>query len=268
MGKPIDLTGQRFGKWTVVSKSTSPAGYEHQQFWLCRCDCGTEHVRKGGQLRWAEKKGLKQSCQRCAATNHGMTDTPEFIAWNSMNVRCKNPSHKFFHRYGGRGIKICERWSEFVNFYADMGPRPTKFHSLDRIDNNLGYSPENCRWVTQRMQKVNQERTVMISHNGKTQCMMDWSIETGISHAVIWHRINKLGWSDCDAVSIKNGKSFNWRGTSHKDAKKYEANGQSHTLKEWGEILKLHPSSLSGRIKRGWTIDRVFSHQASLGRAR
>jgi len=255
MGNPIDLTGQRFGKWFVVSKAQSPIGYERQKFWLCRCDCGTEQVRKGGQLRWAEKKGFKQACQRCAATHHGMTNTPEFIAWNSMNVRCKNPSHKFFHRYGGRGISICERWAAFENFYSDMGPRPTKSHSLDRIDNNLGYSPENCRWVTQRTQKVNQERTVMLTHNGKTQCVMDWAIETGISHATISQRIKNLKWSVCDALSTQPEKSCNWRGTSHKDAAKYVENGEEHTFEEWGKILGVKKSTLYSRVKRNGRIN-------------
>lgn len=261
MGKPIDLTGQKFGKWSVIEKAKSPDGYEHQQFWRCVCECGTEHIRKGSQLRYAERKGCKQSCQRCAATNHGMTGSSEFMIWNQMRDRCRRPAHHAFHRYGGRGISVCERWESFENFFKDMGARPSSEHSLDRIDNNADYSPENCRWTTAKTQSRNQERTVLLTHMGKTQCIMDWAIETGLSHAAISMRIKTLGWSVAEALSTPAGKPCNWRGTRHKDAKQYEYNGNKCTLHEWSQILNVSVSALQTRISRGWSTDRVFSRK-------
>jgi hypothetical protein len=254
MGKPIDLKGQRFGKWTIIEKAESPPGYGHLQFWLCRCDCGTEQVRKGAQMRYAEKKGAQQACMRCAATKHGLSDTPEFNAWNQMHDRCRRQNHPAFMHYGGRGISVCERWSDFANFLADMGERPTPKHSLDRIDNNGNYSPDNCRWALPRTQTRNQSTTVMLAHDGRTQCIMDWANELGVSHAVIWQRINTLKWTVAEALNTPIGKSCNWRGTHHKDARQYEANGEKHTMQEWSHKLGIQVSTLRNRVRRGGSV--------------
>jgi hypothetical protein len=93
--------------------------------------------------------------QRFSGFVHGMFGTPEYWAWSSMIQRCTNPSNPAFHNYGGRGITVCKRWRKFENFYADMGPRPSPSHTLDRIKNNRGYSPSNCRWATWKQQAAN-----------------------------------------------------------------------------------------------------------------
>jgi len=262
MGKPIDLTGQRFGKWTVLGKAVSPPGYEHQNFWHCRCECGTEAARKGGQLRYAEKRGVRQSCQRCGAidaqTTHGKSKTPEYKVWASMLDRCRNPAHKAYARYGGRGIVVCPQWENFEVFIADMGRRPSDRHSLDRIDNNGPYSPNNCRWATQRTQARNQERNIRLTHNGKTQTVMCWAEETGLSHALILRRIQALGWGVAEALDTPAGPPTNWRGKSHKDAAQYELNGKRQSLSDWAKELGLNTATLYSRIKRGWPLDRAL----------
>lgn len=209
MGKKIDLTGQRFGKWLVISKGESPSGYEHQQFWLCRCDCGTELVRKGGQLRYAEKKGVAQSCQRCGAIRHGYTKSPEHRAWINMHDRCRRPENHAYARYGGRGISVCDRWKSFENFIADMGHRPTAAHSLDRIDNNGNYCPENCRWTTQITQNRNNSGNKVIEHNGESMSISEWAEKTGIPRGAIYMRL-RAKWSIGDALTTQIGDRTRW----------------------------------------------------------
>ena len=124
---------------------------------------------------------------------HGMSRTPEFEAWRQLRARCLRPTHRVFNRYKNRGV--CDRWAEsFEAFYEDMGARPTAKHSLDRIDNNGPYAPENCRWATWPEQLRNTSQNVNLTHNGKTQCVTAWADETGIKSATLYSRL-KRGWS-------------------------------------------------------------------------
>ena len=111
-----------------------------------------------------------------------------------MVKRCTVPTCKHFDRYGGRGISVCDRWRVFDNFFADMGERPAGC-SIDRIDNDGDYCPENCRWATQREQMGNTCKTRTITFNGKTMSAAEWSRQTGIDGRLIRHRIDGLGWS-------------------------------------------------------------------------
>lgn len=113
--------------------------------------------------------------------SHGMRGTAEYQAWQNIKVRCYDKKQKFWPLYGGRGIQVCDRWLKFSNFYADMGPRPSPNHSLDRIDNNGNYCPENCRWATQAQQMANTRRTVFMEHKGIKLHMAGWAQELGIS---------------------------------------------------------------------------------------
>lgn len=127
-------------------------------------------------------------------TNHGMCKSSEYYTWSSMGNRCNNKNDPSHYRYGGRGISICKRWQKFKNFYEDMGDKPAPGYSIDRIDNNGNYEPDNCRWATVAQQANNQRTNVLIEHNGKTQNMKQWSSELGINYQTLVSRF-KNGWS-------------------------------------------------------------------------
>lgn len=149
-----DLTGQRFGRWLVLRFFGNVRGYSK---WICKCDCGVTSEVGTGPLR----SGQSMSCG-CAKkkqpqnVTHGLSHLPEYRIWTGMRKRCYNANCPGFKYYGGRGIQICEAWlAGFPAFYADMGPRPTAKHTIERVNVNGDYSPSNCVWLEARLQVRN-----------------------------------------------------------------------------------------------------------------
>ena len=189
----LDLVGLRFGCLTVVSKALTRA---RNSMWQCRCSCGRTKIVGGQNLR----RGTTKSCG-CLnieiATNrvitHGKSHTPIYSVWQNMLARCYSPTHKSHANYGGRGIGVCDRWRySFVNFYTDVGD-PPKGHTLDRINNNADYEPNNCRWATPKEQSRNSRKVRLITYAGETMNLTEWAARIGVSHATIIRRIKK-GW--------------------------------------------------------------------------
>lgn len=196
----LDLQGHKYGRLTVISRNENRG---RQVAWLCACDCGSTAVVIGAKLR----SGHTQSCgclQRertsAAASLHKESGssgkmTKEYNTWTLMKRRCYRAESSDYHLYGGRGIQVCERWRhDYLAFLRDMGRAPTPQHSLDRVDNSLGYSPDNCRWATPKEQRRNQRGIKLLTFQGKTMTPMEWSVATGVNHKRIYARL-KRGWS-------------------------------------------------------------------------
>ena len=204
---PKDLTGLKFNRPTALNKVDDPNG---RDVWLFRCDCGTEKVI----LRKSVTSGRTKSC-RCLSnelakvrnSSHGHTrnysSSKIYEVWCNMRRRCLDPKNKSYKHYGGRGITVCERWLDFSNFYADMGDPPSPKHTLDRIDNNGGYCPSNCRWADTATQIRNRRTAFLITYNGVTQNLCDWAKQTGILPDTISSRIKLRGWTVGQALGYE-----------------------------------------------------------------
>lgn len=118
-----------------------------------------------------------------------VNDIPEYKIWNAMNQRCNNPKRPNYHLYGGRGIKVCSEWHDFYRFYKDMGPRPSKQHSIERIDNDGDYCPSNCKWATQDEQALNRRSNRYIEYQGKRLCVTQWAQTLGLPRKHIYDRL-------------------------------------------------------------------------------
>ena len=201
-----DLTGRRFGILTVLRYAGRDRG--RALYWVCRCECGRERPIRGRHLLTASIAScgcVSRAIAAAKATIHGRSKTPEYGVWRAMKQRCFNPKDRMFSSYGGRGITVCERWKGpdgFVNFLDDMGERPSAAHSLDRIDNDGPYSPENCRWATDSEQQSNRRNCRKLTHDGVTLTIAEWSRRTGIPDAVLRQRIRKLKWPTARALSV------------------------------------------------------------------
>ncbi len=197
-----DLAGKKIGRWTVLRRIGRRG---HDYAYLCICDCGTQREVVSGSL----KSGSSTSCgcylaelNRARCATHGRSKTPEFSAWQRMTMRCTNPNYWYFHRYGGRGIRVCARWlghDGFANFLSDLGPRPTGYW-LDRINNDGDYSPDNCRWASPTDQCRNRSSNHLLSNGDDKRTITEWAQLLGSGRKIIYQRL-KRGWSEERAVT-------------------------------------------------------------------
>ncbi len=132
---------------------------------------------------------------KVANTTHGLTKTSEYDIWQTMKARCSNPNHNRYARYGGRGIKVCERWLKFENFYKDMGSRPTGRHTIERVNKDGNYEPANCKWATYIEQNNNRVDNIVYEFKGRSMTLPQIAREVGINYNKLWLRINRSGWS-------------------------------------------------------------------------
>ena len=212
MRRVIDLTGKSFGRWVVIDR-----GQRRQQFngtfrttWVCKCLCGNIKEVPSFDLR----NGFSKSCgcyQKEKAisdnTTHGLSKTVEYAHWTDIHQRCYNKNHPRYKDWGGRGIEVCPRWHKensggFKNYYNDvklLGSSPDVTFTIDRIDNNKNYSPDNIRWASKKEQRLNQQnhRVRILTYKNESLCMKEWAKKISI------HPSNILYW-------LKKGKSFDW----------------------------------------------------------
>lgn len=192
-----DLTGQRFGRLTVIER----VGWNvhKDSTWRCLCDCGNLTVKSSPGLR----NGKNPSCgcwkkERISETKtkHGKSGTRLYGIWKAMNQRCNNPNHRKYRYYGGKGITVCDEWAQnFQTFFEwSIENGYTDSLTIDRIDNNKGYSPENCQWETVKHQHNHTSGNRFITYNGETHSLAEWGEKVNIKPGVIWDRLAR-GWA-------------------------------------------------------------------------
>jgi hypothetical protein len=192
-----DLTGQHFGHWLVLSRGDTRSTRIH---WNCRCVCGAEKQVSGVHLVGGKSTNCgcsKPKGEDTARFKHGLSETAEHNIWMSMINRCTNPANKSWEYYGGRGIRVCDRWkTDFRNFLSDMGPRPSADHSVDRFpDQNGDYEPSNCRWATAKEQARNMRRNRMVDLDGGRVSLAEACERTGTNYgAAKWRLENGYDW--------------------------------------------------------------------------
>lgn len=259
--------GEVFGFWTVIQRGLT---VNNTCSHLCLCVCGVERWVSGNNLRG----GKTQSCG-CKSTeiraqkplkiethgesHQGGKGTPEYRSWLRMRERCYYEKGVNYDNYGGRGVRVCDRWrNSFSAFLEDMGRKPAASHTLDRIDSNLSYScgkceecllnqwPANCRWADSSTQQNNKTNNKILEFNGKRQTMAQWAEELGINKKTLKARLGKYGWSVERALStVSDGRM-----------EILEHAGRRLSIADWARETGIHPDTIGRRISRlGWTIE-------------
>ena len=174
--------------------------------WKCRCECGNFRIVNGANLRKLLAKSC--GCKTVSATlTHDLTKTREYKTLMGMIGRCNNPDNPRYPYYGGRGIKVCDRWlSSPEAFVEDMGLKPTPFHSIERNDNEKGYSPDNCRWATKKEQARNRRTSVFHTAHGKSMTLPEWSEYLGVKLVTLQKRM-QAGFTPEKVFSAENYRS-------------------------------------------------------------
>lgn len=242
-----DLVGRTFGRLTVLAFAGRRKDGGGDSLWKCVCTCGKISTPHGYSL----KCGGAQSCG-CQIREgllqfnitHGMSGTPEYRTWAAIHTRCYNKKEFNYPDYGGRGIKVCERWRGahgFANFFTDMGVRPSKEHSLDRFpDNNGPYAPGNCRWATKEQQANNKRTTIWVELSGKRVSLKEACQAVGANYSTVIRRM--------------------WKGISFHDAvTKPLRPRNARQIAAKARAVGLKPQTVYARLRTGWTIEKALS---------
>lgn len=202
-----DLTGKIFGRLTVVNFShvVRPDSTHYRRYWNCLCSCGKQKVVVQDSLL-SKTRGTK-SCgclyKECSGTRtHGKSGTPEHKVWNGIKKRCLDPNAPVYSKYGGRGITLCERWRDFSNFLADMGPKPSPSHTIERMDNNGAYEPSNCKWADILTQANNKRNNVLVS-TGET--LAQFARRKGVKYKA-FHKLHRVKGYDIEEAARRSPK--------------------------------------------------------------
>lgn len=261
MGKRIDLLGQRFGRLTVIEETDKRVN--GSVLWKCRCDCGNETLVRSNHLR----RGGVLSCgcyNRDIITTHDESKTRLYRTWRCMKDRCTNPNAQEADGYINRGIKVCDEWLNSFEAFRDWSlangfkeDAKRGDCTLDRIDNNGDYSPENCRWVDMKVQGRNRRNNAVIECDGESHCLSEWAEILGVPYQQLASR-HRRGWKPHEILHgrerVLNTETYRNRKTNRLLTFK----GETHCAVEWAEILGINVNTIRGRVHRGWSDERVL----------
>lgn len=252
-----DLTGFKFGRLTAISLSEKRSG--RKTFWDCVCECGKNKTIRTDSLKDGSVRScgcLKKEQDRINLPNgqgvisHGLSKERIYSTWRGMLSRCEDENDKSYKSYGGRGIKACSDWHDLQNFvdwaYANEYDDSL---TLERIDVNGNYEPNNCTWIPIEKQALNKRNTIRIEYKGETKTISEWSKELGISQGLIRSRF-KSGMSPSDI--FKKGR------VSSKRDRYLTYQGRTQTVPEWAKEIGITSSALSGRVRRGLKPLKLF----------
>jgi hypothetical protein len=246
-----DESGKRYGKLTVIEF----AFVKHGIHWRCQCDCGKTVTVAGHHLR----SGGATTCGCVHYRANGHAGSPVYKVWQQIKERCYNPKASGYKNYGGRegqAVTVCDRWMvSFLNFYEDMGERPFEGATVERIDNDAGYSPENCKWATRHEQMANARTTKTLTFNGETKCKGEWARTLGISHKTLNYRLKHWG--------LEKALTTATIPPNRRRVRMLTYNGETHPLGEWARRFGIHGSTLSDRLAKGWTMEQIVEHFGS-----
>lgn len=249
------MVGKRFGKLVVVNKADDKVSSngKKRDAWLCICDCGNEIIVAGPSLRIGNTKTCGCSRHGENRKKHGQCYNRIYRVYYGMKNRCYNENVKSYKDYGAKGIKICDEWmNSFEAFYeCAMDNGYDDSLTIDRIDNNGNYCPENCRWVTRKEQNNNTSQNRFIEYKGQRHTVAEWANITGITAETIRGRLNR-GWTGEKALTEDVGV---WRGGENpKRNRIVEIDGVRHSIAEWAKIKGMREDTLQRRLKIGWSV--------------
>lgn len=218
MGQAAKLVGKKFGRLTVVAEAgrelrQNSGRLSPQVQWRCLCDCGNELICITGRLTNGNTKScgcLKNELIGNRSRTHGRCRSPEYNSWCAMKDRCNNQNNQDYEQYGGRGIKICQRWDEsFEAFLQDMGLRQKGKNTVERLDANGDYEPSNCRWASQKEQTRNKRNSRRLTFNDETLALGEWAERIGVHYSVLQSRLDR-GWPLEAALTTPSQRLTGW----------------------------------------------------------
>lgn len=247
----IDLTGQKFSRLTIIRFLYSKKG---KRYWECKCDCGRIEITNTDSLR----SGKTKSCgcyakerARDANIKHNQNGTRIYATYANMKQRCYYKKKSNYTNYGGRGIKLCNEWlgkDGFINFYNwAMANGYNDTLTIERIDVNGNYSPENCKWIPKDEQTKNKTNNIVIEIDGEKKILAEWCKELNLRYGFVHSRIQS-GWDVKDALMKPKEKTG-----------LFEYKGQKLTIKELSNICGLSPKTIKSRLDRKWSITRIIN---------
>lgn len=239
--------GDRFGRLSVLAVGKVPGAYRYKA--VCQCDCGAEIIAVRFDALLA---GQTQSCgclQKEATTTHGLSGSPHYGRWRQMMSRCYSPDDPAYPDYGGRGIKVCERWRDLAIFVEELPQGYFPGAEMDRIDNDGDYEPGNIRWVTRQQNTDNRRSGHRLTYKRRTQSLTKWAEETGINLGTLWTRVNEFGWSAKDALTTP--------ARPHERMVTHE--GKTQSVSAWARELGMPISTLMRRLHEGWSDEDALT---------